>query len=187
MQTEQMKTESKPTNQNFRVSLQHDSVSDTGDSNLYTSLIGNQQNAAQENLGLPEQFENSYQPSQNVQNAISSQNKLEMMQRRSRNNQILINFSILVCLQLMLIFLIMEYFLYNLKNYPEYYIFWYPDLVIMSFICCTLNHLAMQPRVYSGIERLIFIKNHIDRFETPIIPIGICLMKFSVEILVEIV
>ena len=49
-----------------------------------------------------------------------------------------------------------------------------------------MNHLVMQPRVKSAIDRLSYLRSHIDRFETPALPIFICLLKLIVEVFVEI-
>ena len=45
----------------------------------------------------------------------------------------------------------------------------------------------MQPRIYSAIERLVYIYLHPENFESMLIPSMICLMKLWTELFIELV
>lgn len=57
--------------------------------------------------------------------------------------------------------------------------------VYMGLISPLLTHMIMFQKINDSIQRLYFICNHKHRFETPYIPIMICIVKLSLEFLVE--
>ena len=81
--------------------------------------------------------------------------KQKRLQRRNRNNQILVNMSIIFALKLALVWYMIKYF-WDTDFYEPVDI----SYIIVGYICCLINHFIMQPRLLSGIKSLKFIYAH---------------------------
>ena len=106
--------------------------------------------------------------------------RLKQNQRYLRNNKVLSNITIIFILQIVLCWMMVNYFSENHAYNPDEVSF-----VVIGYICCTLNHLIMQPRILAAIQRLNFIYLHSEHFDGTTVPAIICMMKLMVEVSIE--
>jgi len=100
--------------------------------------------------------------------------------RRLQRSRVMAKLTAMWVFQCVLVALLFNYFR-RLGFYDPYSY----SILIVSFVCCLALHLYLQPGVFKSIERMRYLFSHKHHFEQTFLPFCICLMRFIVEIGVE--
>ena len=122
-------------------------------------------------------------------NSLDEQDKKDMIYfldvkqylRRVHRGRILGKCLVLFILQIAITIILFRYFQLQGLVFPEV-----ATRLISAYLVVIILHLFMQPGIFKSIELMRYLFTHSENFESTFMPFCICMMKFSVEICVEI-
>lgn len=101
-------------------------------------------------------------------------------ERMRRNKNIIFKAFFLWAVELMMVYYVRDYFEYYRQD--EQYFF---SSIGTKFCCIFAIHVMQQPMILSSIKRLEYVLKHPEKFENMIFPLIFCIMKISIEVLIE--
>ena len=106
--------------------------------------------------------------------------KIEKITRR--NGRLLYKLIGVIMMQFIIAMFTMDYYYWQKVPVPDYY-----GCAIVILMCLMASHMLMQNRIRDSLKLMNFVVEHPYNFRSQWIPLLVCLLKFKVELLIEVV